>query len=477
MKDIDSVIWGIMQRVAKYIVWLSIAIAAIQIGQRVGFELSGVHNTDAPIFAAVGRGILHGLTPYQDLFETKPPGIFFLYAASLRLFDTDLLVRLLQVLVLLSLPFIIAFSSSKQRMVSFLFGSVLSLYLAYESGEMQVETFGVFFSALYIFSFLRMSDARLQCALGSLCIAGAIGMKEPFILSILASVLIFAPKQIHKLFLLPFIIATAIGAMFMAVTGYLLPYLKIYLPYMVGFNSHRAGSPVIRGFNLFKIVSNLWGFSPFLALLIGGLLIVCIYRFYREKNWVHLAAILLATYFVSFAVGTGGDYMSHHFMFAVPAYITLFILSLNFIDVRYAIPVFFLSVVFHAQTSYAARLKQIRTEDAKAIQAAQILDDVLDRCKINRYRIVGDIPVPIYGYTRHSPLGNSFFQYSLYVYETGFKDSFVESVMNAKLIIMGRKSRYLPPPLLQYIKDNFTTSQPSCAENASMQDMVLLFRR
>jgi hypothetical protein len=39
--------------------------------------------SDYLLYTVVGRGILNGLTPYIDLFESKPPGMFLLAAVSL----------------------------------------------------------------------------------------------------------------------------------------------------------------------------------------------------------------------------------------------------------------------------------------------------------------------------------------------------------------------------------------------------------
>ena len=48
-------------------------------------ELNAAYSVDDPLYWAVGRGILNGLKPYIDLFENKPPGIFWLSALSMKL--------------------------------------------------------------------------------------------------------------------------------------------------------------------------------------------------------------------------------------------------------------------------------------------------------------------------------------------------------------------------------------------------------
>src|SRR5262245_10616013 len=56
---------------------------------------------DQGIYALVGDGILHGKTPYKDLWDFKPPGIFFVYALAQALFGKNMMApRLLEMLAL-----------------------------------------------------------------------------------------------------------------------------------------------------------------------------------------------------------------------------------------------------------------------------------------------------------------------------------------------------------------------------------------
>ncbi|HSU38861.1 MAG TPA: glycosyltransferase family 39 protein [Polyangiaceae bacterium] len=59
---------------------------------------------DQGIYAVVGEGILHGKVPYKDLWDFKPPGIFFVYALAQGLFGKSMLApRLVEVLGLVLL--------------------------------------------------------------------------------------------------------------------------------------------------------------------------------------------------------------------------------------------------------------------------------------------------------------------------------------------------------------------------------------
>jgi hypothetical protein len=52
------------------------------IGIRLWYEAHTVYNVDTPLYWTIGHGILKGLVPYRDLYETKPPGIFLVSALS-----------------------------------------------------------------------------------------------------------------------------------------------------------------------------------------------------------------------------------------------------------------------------------------------------------------------------------------------------------------------------------------------------------
>jgi hypothetical protein len=57
---------------------------------------------DQGIYALVGEGILEGKAPYRDLWDFKPPGVFFVYALAQGLFGKNMMApRLLEVLALL----------------------------------------------------------------------------------------------------------------------------------------------------------------------------------------------------------------------------------------------------------------------------------------------------------------------------------------------------------------------------------------
>src|SRR3989344_6822296 len=71
---------------------------------------------DAPysIFFAMGRAILNGYTPYEDIFETKPPGLFILAALSFGILKNTSLANIVQTLLLLVTPALFTLFAWKQ---------------------------------------------------------------------------------------------------------------------------------------------------------------------------------------------------------------------------------------------------------------------------------------------------------------------------------------------------------------------------
>ena len=93
--------------------WLLLAViffacvkSVIMLVLRGIYFLGGAHTSDTQLFWTIGRAILNGFTPYIHIYENKPPGIFLLSAASLRLFDDGTLGFLLTKLHEHCIPFI-----------------------------------------------------------------------------------------------------------------------------------------------------------------------------------------------------------------------------------------------------------------------------------------------------------------------------------------------------------------------------------
>ncbi len=66
---------------------LAWSVVAFSIAQVLLFSFG----RDQGIYAVIGRGLLEGQMPYRDLWDFKPPGIFFVYASSFAVFGPSMI--------------------------------------------------------------------------------------------------------------------------------------------------------------------------------------------------------------------------------------------------------------------------------------------------------------------------------------------------------------------------------------------------
>ncbi len=107
---------------------------------------------DQGIYALVGAGMLEGKVPYRDLWDFKPPGIFFVYALAQGVFGKTMLApRLFEVGALLGIVFCsgrLAQTFFGNRTAGYLAGAIAAIVHAeldfWHTG--QPETFGGLFT-------------------------------------------------------------------------------------------------------------------------------------------------------------------------------------------------------------------------------------------------------------------------------------------------------------------------------------------
>ena len=261
---------------------------------------------DLALYFSIARGMLNGLHPYYDLFESKPPAIFFLSALSLWSSGDNTVYSLACMVAVLGLVGVFVFFAiheSRARpiecraclgLIAFLLGTALALYTAHRGGNFQTEILGAFFGSLYVLTLAWNKEGPtgwpiLLCAFWLL---GAIGMKEPFLLSLTAAALLMSPSVgiFVRGFLVPLLIALVVGTLLMLLLGYLDAYLHLYLPVMfssrlptmktyslIGVaNSHVVigNNPLwLRGLDFLAVFEDLVWYAPLpgLAVVIAGL--------------------------------------------------------------------------------------------------------------------------------------------------------------------------------------------------------------
>lgn len=125
--------------------WITIAFSALQI-------LMYSFGRDQSIYAMVGSGLLQGQLPYRDVWDFKPPGIFFAYALAFAVFGQSMLApRILEALGLLGLVFafrrvgLVLFGSRTAGLVGAAVAALVHAELEFwHTG--QPETFGAYFT-------------------------------------------------------------------------------------------------------------------------------------------------------------------------------------------------------------------------------------------------------------------------------------------------------------------------------------------
>ena len=461
--------------------------------ERLLYELSGVYTWDTPIYWAVGHGILNGYTPYFDLFETKPPGIFLIAALSLSVENSYWAGNLSQSLVLLLLaliPTVGAYCLLRGRenlsirgkwylfVTSLLFGISVSLYTALRSGEIQVESFGAAAIALYALLLLlrqqSLVGSTLFVLLASIALLLGIGLKEPFLLTAVAVsfVLNDTVRTWFKTFMLPLLTAILLGAAALLLMHYLEAYLEGYFTFMLGAHVTAGGSPFERAADIGRLFDDLNTFQPAFAWALTSItLLIVLDKASRPRSFKGLFPLFLGTamlYLVSMAVGMGGQYYNHHYVFAVPFYIAVY---LHLLRTSLHIPSAFrygaaaaLLIALAVTLLYAptgvnmkrARALQRMTHEVQ--KEAAYVDSVLDASSREHYLFIGANGPQLYAFTTHSPAGPLFFQYNEWLDpRLPFLHSFFAALHSADLIVYDKLgSRKIKSEVDGYIAQHFT---------------------
>ena len=502
-----------LQRIFRLLGWaLVLAIfakAVVSFGVMLRYQWMSPLTWDSTLYVTVGRGMLNGLLPYVDLFENKPPGIFAVAALALWLRDDFALLGVFQTAALLGLFIaIIGFPlwSGERRLRSRLswfcciaFAFLLTHYTADRSGAMQVESFGATFTTIFAVLLAAHSDrpwGTVRISIGALLACAAVMMKEPFALTLAAvcMTLCRTPRAFVRNGVLPGVLSAVFMVLILAAMGVLASYAGVYLHEI--FNRHivDSGSPWTRAFHLHQIWNNLWGYNPLLAIAVPGLLLWRIVQLCHERLIVALARITLlcaATYAVLFAIGLGGPFYGHHFIFGVP-----FFAALLFANLREAHQLHLPRFVHRHATAttalalaalllplntwdYDADLRAQADSSASARDVAERIDDVLDRCGKEQYLFLGANGFQPYAFTKHSPMGPLFFQY-WYYFDTNrrdFRRTFKGMLREAEFVVQGKEEDM--GQLTEYIRDkldkHFSVEPWPCAEGITSPDERYIF--
>ena len=90
--------------------WLLLALLLVVVCLIAAPVLTYPLGRDQGEFATIGRGILNGRVPYTELWNPKPPAVFYIYALAMRLLgQTAIALRAIDFVVV---PSMLCLSSS-----------------------------------------------------------------------------------------------------------------------------------------------------------------------------------------------------------------------------------------------------------------------------------------------------------------------------------------------------------------------------
>jgi hypothetical protein len=372
-------------------------------------------------------------------------------------------------------------------------GLLLALYSAERSGEFQVESFGAAFACIAVFAMATPNFEKrklLWISLAAMGILGACGFKEPFLFPLLGVSLIFCKdiKDWLYRFALPLAIAVSFGFIFLLVCGWLDGFLH-YFEFMF---STRHGSSLLRAMELHRIYNDLNSFSRGFTIAFLILLFLPLFKFFQNikaNEETLLAKIVffgIALILSSYSVGLGGEFFEHHFVFALPFYMALFLLllknwdgenllvaklgllcliffAIGTVDLPYRFERNIKNGLNHFHQNFDERTKYLNDNAKDFKEAAAYLDSKMDELGIDRYVFIGShIPgTQIFGWTKHSPMGPYFFQPSQW-FRIGVGDSLISNIKKADAVVLGTMVRELDPQanyITSILNEQFTKQQ------------------
>lgn len=477
---------------------ISLAIFILVFKDILSFELKHAYCWDNPLYWTVGRGILNGLTPYAQLYENKPPGIFLFAALSFALTNDAIIgniISCLSALVITVVPALAVLDIIKDDnekspvkktvvlLTVFLSGLLVAIYSETHSGGFQVEEIGAAFSILFIFFTIKSDKVKTRkktiilTALSSLMICFTTMMKEPFLLVSVFGALLFVStvKDFIKRIVIPCFAGGAITIIFLAVFGMLGPYFSIYIKRM--FETRVVGdesSAFSRAVNILRLGEDMKNFSYLLVFIVLAFLILTFVRliYKKERDWricLHILKVFAALYIASFCVGLGGYYYNHHYIFAVPVYCALIIyggaalyeINLKKVSENGAVILLWGIAVFATFLNIGNQYLGDCSQKYAAIkEKAAYVDSLLYYYNEDTYQYVGFNGDGVFiGLTKHSPMGPVFAQDADNVSDSNswFSQRFAEQINNANIVIVEKGEYYsLKWPLRGLLDREFT---------------------
>lgn len=414
-------------------------------------------STDAAIFLAMGRSLLNGLTPYRDLFETKPPGIFLLGAVANSMGGMPGAT----VLSLLAIVCIVLSCTFAQKSYGALVGVLIALLAADGAGGFYPELFGAASLCVYI-ALLNLPNHRWKVPLVSVPLFLAICFKETLVLPSLAVAVLLLTnwRSFLWFYAVPMCLAALWFLLLLLSLGALDEYLTLYLPFMV---SVRVGGAHNGG--IVQLLAWLLRFSPLILVLIP--LAAWGTRHHVARS---ITAVLLAI-----ASAVMGGFSPSHAATVVPVIGAMLLLKKpRYMHYAVLFSIFLVPLRFTPPSLHASW--------EEAAKVAATVDAIMERCRMDRYAYLGGSS-GIYGFTRHSPLGPLLYL-EYYMLQSPYlvHESLIR-IREAKLIVFEKKKSALSiekeyyDQTQDYVSAHFQLDPPPCAEQTVNSERFAVFFR
>ncbi len=484
----------IAAKVLLAMILLLAAFACREIGKAlwhtVTLEMAYNYTADSPLYWTVGRGILNGIMPYSGLYEDKPVGIFLLSALSFWAGGDILLLNacgVIALLVLAAFPAVFVlehfFSLRKKEeslplvsaaaaLLAAALGGVLLMLYVEDRAAQQSECIGAAWIVLYYWAAEHVRFSGIQEAkrpgqivwtlLAALFVLCGVMTKEPFVLLAIFPMLLLVENKAQFLgrIVLPLGFGGGAALLLLTATGVAGPYFSVYIRNMLSNHVAASGSPLVRGLHVEKLACDLRAFSLVLAaVILAALVLAALPRRAQSKSpkaWARrIGCSAAALYMASFAVGLGGQYYNHHYIFAAPLYLLAMGLACRRIsESQKLMPVLLaggcsaallLCVYARAALPFTKSYDapddtQTYSEKYAEIEAeAEYVDALLDYYGETRYQFIGfNGEGQFYGLTQHSPLGPAFAQDpdNFASADSWFSQQLLQQMAQANIVVM-----------------------------------------
>lgn len=482
--------------------WLSIMTSVVCVGIFAIHELLRLPQGDAYIFLAVGRGIMNGLRPYVDLFESKPPGIFILAAIASKTSNPLRAVEAIVATVAIALPIFMVghycYDEKKlRRSLLPAFSAMLSLcglavvLLLQQTGGFLPAYFALGSILLYCFLLFRGKISWVAaCFFGVLVCLIAL-FREPAILGLVAAMVMMISDR--RQFLWFGVIPVVFGIVFwtgcISIIGW-----DGYTSYLRDILHTRTsgGNILLLSLNPIRFAETIWT-APLAQLFFMGTGIHWIFRY--EKDDRRRMTIIMRMLVALFLCNLASKFGAERYSIGYSEYFLPFVFSLMFLSLKgrmlqapgiaewSAVLIFCSILVLVPFETLFSRSQQ--TLDPETLAVAQSLDSIMDECGIAQWMHIGP-NTPIYGLTKHSPVGPLFIMDMYFLRDRDLIKSLPQIAQKADIILRRKNATYTIEEgkrayyfqMQKIMDDHFTDSPWDCAsQTIDSEHYLLAWRR